>query len=638
MEPNEKKALEQLAELQLIFDASPVGLCYMDTNLRFLRVNKVMAGINGILVSEHLGRTLREVVPEIADKVEPIYRDVIETGKPALNFEVHGTTAAEPSLEKDWVTSYYPLQSEEGNVIGVTTVVMDITEKKNIEVALKKKEEKYRSLVETSQDLIWQCDDEGSFTFLNPAWEKTLGYTIEEMLGKPFTSFQTPEVAEKDMEEFSSHLEGGKVYGYETTHIAKSGETVHLVFNAIPLTDPSGNIIGTQGTAYDITSRKKMEEEILKVRKLESLGILAGGIAHDFNNILTAIMGNVGTLKIQTDTSDRAYEKLVETEKAIFRAKDLTSQLLTFARGGSPIKKTVSLGDIIRESANFVLRGSNVHCEFFIPEDLWPVDLDEGQFSQVITNLVLNADQAMPEGGTMQITCQNIPEEDVNSLTRRDDRCQGRCVKISISDNGVGIHKEHLEKIFDPYFTTKQRGGGLGLATSYSIIDKHKGMIVAESTPGEGTTFHICLSASEKEPEKKGPNEEFVKGDGKILLMDDEEIVRISVSSMLGGLGYRVDTAKDGGDAVEKYRDAKESSAPYDAVILDLTVPGGMGGKDAVAKLKEIDPEIKAIVSSGYSHDPVMAHFEDFGFAGVLSKPYRLIELSRVIHNVLKEK
>ncbi len=607
----------------------------IDLQGRLTYVSPSVERLYGYKPEEMIGRSYLEFTPsELHEDSLETFQLLMEKGE-LRGYETAGISKSGDTIHI--VINISSVRDDDGNITGFQGITHDITQRKKIEMELKKNEEKYRSLVETSQDLIWKCDEEGRFTYLNPAWERSLGYRVEEMLGRRFTEFQTPEVSKRDIEEFMRHLEGGEVYGYETTHISKSGETVHLIFNAIPLTDGGDKIVGTQGTAYDITHRKQMEEELLKSRKLESLGIMAGGIAHDFNNILTAVIGNVGTLKNQTNPDDNAYEKLVQTEKAIFRAKNLTSQLLTFARGGSPIKKTVSIGDIIKELVEFVLSGSNVKCEFLIPEDLWPVELDEGQFSQVINNLVLNADQAMPEGGTIKITCRNVPEGDESFMTRRDDRCKGNYVKISISDKGVGIQKEHLGKIFDPYFTTKQRGGGLGLATAYSIVDRHGGMIVAESTPGEGTTFHICLPATDKVPETRNHNEGIMKGEGRVLLMDDEDIVRASVSSMLGSIGYRVDTATDGGEAVEKYREAIESHTPYDAVILDLTVPGGMGGKKTIVKLKEIDPHVKAIVSSGYSHDPVMANYEKYGFSGVLSKPFRLVDLSKVLQNILSE-
>jgi CheY-like chemotaxis protein len=348
-------------------------------------------------------------------------------------------------------------------------------------------------------------------------------------------------------------------------------------------------------------------------------------------------MGNVSILKMQTDLDNISFEMLEETEKAIFRAKDLTSQLLTFSKGGSPVKQTASLGEIIRESATFVLSGSNVKYEFNIPDDLWSIDVDVGQFNQVINNILINAKQAILEYGTITVTCQNVPYGEESFQNLRDLNFKGNFVRMSITDTGAGIPEEHLDKIFDPYFTTKEMGVGLGLASAYYIVVSHGGMIMVESIPGEGTTFQIFIPALDKVPDKnKETDKVVITGEGMILVMDDQEIVRESVSGMLEELGYNVSTVEDGTEAIKKYQETKESSTPYDVVIMDLTIPGGMGGKEAIVKLKEINPDVKAVVSSGYSHDSIMANHKDYGFSGILSKPYRLEELSRVIHDLLE--
>jgi CheY-like chemotaxis protein/anti-sigma regulatory factor (Ser/Thr protein kinase) len=371
-----------------------------------------------------------------------------------------------------------------------------------------------------------------------------------------------------------------------------------------------------------------MEEELLRTEKLESIGILAGGIAHDFNNLLTAILGNISLVRLCVDPEDDIYERMVEAEEASLRAKDLTQQLLTFSKGGAPVKKIVSISELVRESAIFALRGSDVKCDFSVPDDLWAVEVDEGQISQAIQNLIINADQAMPEGGTIHASCKNVTicEDDIKILK------DGRYVMISIKDHGVGIPEENLEKIFDPYFTTKERGSGLGLATTYSIIKKNGGHITVESEVGVETTFHIYLPASKKRPikkEKRGKRADIIKG--KILVMDDEEMVRLVARTMLKRIGYEVESANDGAEAIELYKKAKELGQPFDAVIMDLTVPGGMGGKEAIKKILDVDPEVKAIVSSGYFNDPVMADFKRYGFCGVVAKPYTIRELSEVL-------
>jgi CheY-like chemotaxis protein len=322
----------------------------------------------------------------------------------------------------------------------------------------------------------------------------------------------------------------------------------------------------------------------------------------------------------------------VEAEKASWRAQNLTQQLLTFSRGGIPVKKITSISELLIDTSEFSLRGSKSRCEFKIQDNLCLVEIDEGQISQVINNLIINADQAMPEGGVINITAENfIAHSEQDSPLEK-----GKYVKISIEDTGVGIPEELLQKIFDPYFTTKQKGSGLGLTIVYSIIKNHGGFIFVESEVGIGTKFFIYLPGYEEEKGlKKKKAEKIIKGGGKILLMDDENVVLEVAREMLKSIGCDVEIAKDGSTAIDMYKKAKDSGKPFDIVIMDLTIPGGIGGKEAIQKLIEIDPGIKAIVSSGYSTDPIMAEYEKYGFCDVITKPYTIEELSNSLHRVL---
>jgi signal transduction histidine kinase len=381
----------------------------------------------------------------------------------------------------------------------------------------------------------------------------------------------------------------------------------------------------------EIAERERMEAELSRVQKLESLGLLAGGIAHDFNNLLGAIMGNISLAMLDVDPENSAYQQLTKAERASFRAQELTRQLLTFSRGGAPVKKRITLPGVISESAGLSLRGSRVLHELSIAADLWPVEADEAQMMQVFNNLLINADQAMPAGGIIGIAAGNVtlgPDE-VPSLAA------GRYVKITVSDGGTGIPREHLGKIFDPYFTTKQKGSGLGLAATYSIIRKHDGHITVGSELGKGTVFHVYLPASPGEVPPPPRQEKFVRGSGAVLIMDDDEDMRKTTGDMLMRMGYTVDYAGEGNEAIARYQQAREAGRPFAAVIMDLTVPGGMGGKEAIGKLLTIDPAVRAIVSSGYSEDPVMADFRACGFRGVAIKPYRIRELSEVVASVI---
>ena len=384
----------------------------------------------------------------------------------------------------------------------------------------------------------------------------------------------------------------------------------------------------------DIREQLRTEQELIKVKKLESIGVLAGGIAHDFNNILVAILGNIDLSLRDSNLTDRTHKLLKEALKASHQARDLTQQLLTFAKGGEPIKEAASLVDVVKDSANFVLRGDNVTCRYFFPDDLWLVDIDKGQISQVVQNIILNASNAMPGGGIVEVSCENVSSAGSKNIALPRS---GNHVKVSIKDCGVGIPANVLDKIFDPYFSTKQQGSGLGLAIAHSIISKHDGHISVKSTPGIGTTFMVFLPASAQSSAKVNKAEEadLSTKKSKILVMDDEELVRNFLHAMLCQMGHKVLLAKDGMEAVRIYKESIDSDTPIDLIIMDLTIPGGMGGKEAVQKILAIDPKAKVIVSSGYSNDPVMANFRDYGFYSAIAKPYRISELTKVISQLI---
>ncbi len=392
-------------------------------------------------------------------------------------------------------------------------------------------------------------------------------------------------------------------------------------------------ILQSLNTAEIIRKKRRMEEELVRIQKHESVGVLADGIAHDFKNMLHTILGSVSLAKACLDPVDEAYSRLTDAGKAGIRAESLAHQLLTFAEDAVPVMRVISIAELLRESASFALRGSAVGCKLSIPDDLWAAEVDEGQISQVINNLIINADQAMPEGGVIEVSAENIIVNAESDLPLE----HSEYVRISIKDQGIGIPEEHLAKIFGTYFTTKQKGHGLGLAISHFIIKSHGGHITVESQVGVGTTFYIYISACpEQVPIQEEEAEENVyMGDGKILVMDNEESIIDITCAMLNNIGYEVTAARDGTEAIMLYREGKDSGHPFDAVLMDLTIPGGMGGREAIQELIAIDPGIKAIVSSGYSNDPAMTNFESYGFSDVIAKPYGLKELSKVLHKVI---
>jgi PAS domain S-box-containing protein len=489
-------------------------------------------------------------------------------------------------------------------------------------------------------DGVMTADPEGKVVLMNYVAERLTGWTQEEAVGRPLAEvFHI--INEKSRERCENPvqkvLQTGGVIGLanHTVLISKDGTEYNLADSGAPIRDKTGQIIGVVLVFRDVTQKLKMEEDLLRTSKLEAVGLLAGGIAHDFNNILTAIMGNLSLMKIMVQPKDPLYMRLTEAEKASQRARDLAQQLLTFAKGGAPIKKTASIKTILKEATGFALRGSNVGAAFSLPDDLWPVEIDEGQIGQVVHNLALNAQQAMPKGGTIQARAENIS---VTKAERGLPLSPGKYVRVSIRDAGIGIPKEHLDKIFDPYFTTKQKGSGLGLSTSYSVIKNHEGQMTVDSKLGEGSTFSFYLPASTQKMATEQTREGgALRGKGRILVMDDEEAVRQTAGEILQFLGYEVRLAREGAEAVALYQEAVRSGRSFDLVILDITVPGGMGGKEALQKLLEIDPHVKALVSSGYSNDPIMADYAKYGFKGVIAKPYQLDQMSKIVHDTITE-
>jgi two-component system cell cycle sensor histidine kinase/response regulator CckA len=404
--------------------------------------------------------------------------------------------------------------------------------------------------------------------------------------------------------------------------------THHAIF------DDRGGLVEYQSSGRDITERRLLEEERLKTQTMESIGTLAGGIAHDFNNLLQGIFGYISMAKMSLGQTEKSLAMLEQAENALNQSVSLTTQLLTFSKGGRPVKKRISLPPAIENAAKFALSGSRSGYRLDIEPGLWQVDADEGQIGQAIQNIVLNADQAMPEGGTVVITAKKVLKPD----NKHPQLPKGNYVEISVQDSGVGIAGQYLQKIFDPYFTTKEKGSGLGLATSYSIVRNHGGLIDVASELGRGCTFFIYLPAIQAEKEIKEPAAVSpVVRKGKILVMDDEALVRNIAEELIKALGHEVELAEHGEAAIKKYRSALESGKPFDVVILDLTIRGGMGGRDTFERLRIIDPGIRAIVSSGYSDDAVMADYRQYGFKARLTKPYKFASLRDALNALLNE-
>lgn len=481
--------------------------------------------------------------------------------------------------------------------------------------------------------------------FMNDAAVKLTGWRMDEALGSHLKDIfhivdqGTRELRPDPVREALSSRRTVELV-QPTLLIAKNGTENLIADNVSPIYDRWQQIVGAVLVFRDVTSKYWHEQEIIKVQKLESVGVLAGGIAHDFNNLLTAVMGNIALAKL-TASSIEKQTLLVAAEAACLRARDLTQQLLTFANGGAPIRRVCGIAPLLKAITTLALSGSPIGCQFQIAQNLWPVEIDTGQMGQVINNLLLNAKEAMTKGGAVTVRAENAIVEADSAAPDGADVPPGVYVRITIHDTGCGIAPEILGKIFDPYFTTKDKGHGLGLAICHAIVRKHGGYIYGSSRPGEGSCFSLYLPAWQD----KGLSTSallagaatIVPGSGRILVMDDDEQIRLIADRVLTYLGYQVSLAKEGNEALSLYREAAESHAPFRVVILDITVPGGMGGIECLRELLALDPAVRAIISSGYSNDPIMSNCTQYGFRGVITKPYDVEEISMTIFRVVNE-
>jgi len=517
-------------------------------------------------------------------------------------------------------------------------IARDIDDLKKAEEALLAEKERLSITLRSIGEGVIAIDLAGRVVLMNRIAEDLTGWIQDEALGKPIKEvfnivFEDTRNACSDI--VSNAMRSGETMEPHNDFILISGRGLEKTvnFTATPIRDTENQIIGSVLVFRDVSEKREMEEELRKSQKLESIGVLAGGIAHDFNNILSAILANISLAKITMPENRKAATRLEEAEKAVLRAQGLTQQLLTFSKGGAPVKETSDIREILKDTSLFTLSGSNTKADFAISDDLSPLDVDKGQFSQVINNLVINADQSMPKGGVIKIKAVNIKVGPESSLRLEP----GNYVRISISDNGEGIAPENLSKVFDPYFTTRSSGSGLGLSTVYSIVKRHKGEIRIESKVEIGTTFTIYLPVSKSIVVQRAETQaQVIKGNGRILLMDDEAVIRDVAKEVLEFLGYEASLAKDGESMLEIFKKANAEGKPFDVVILDLTIPGGPGGKEVVKELTKIDPAIKVIAASGYSNDPVMANYKAYGFNGILPKPFTIKDVGFVLKKVLE--
>lgn len=631
LELEREKLRTSLDFIQKLIDAIPNPIYYKDARGFYLGCNKSFEELHGRAKEEIVGQSAYRLFPKDY-AVKLFEKDEALVRHPGVQTHETSLLYADGKV-RDVIINKATFSNIDGTVAGLVGVVLDITERKRAEREINF----LASIIRNMHDAVCAIDEYDKVVFWNEGAEKMFGYKSEEIIGKP-VGMIIPEEMQEEIASCFNVLNGmGRISAYESVRIAKDGKRFPVEVTAVPLYDVGQCITGCATIIKDIRDRKKMEEELLKASKIESIGVLAGGIAHDFNNLLTAIMSSLSTAKDMADPQGEIYELLTIAQRASRNAKDLTYQLLSFAKGGTPVRETASVSDLLKESIKFVMSGSNIKCRVFVEDNLWSAEMDKAQITQVIHNIALNSKEAMQEGGVLTVHAENRMVSKKDNLPLKE----GGYVKVSITDQGSGIPEEIIQKIFDPYFTTKQmgiqKGMGLGLALCYVIIKNHGGFINVESKVGEGTTvtFYLPAIAGEEhamiEPERR-----IISGRGKVLIMDDEEIIERIANIMFRRMGYEITFAKDGRETIDLYRKAMESDHKFDLVILDLTIPGEEGGKETIRRILEIDPEAKAIVSSGYSEDPVMSNFRSYGFKGVLPKPYEVEELSEVVHKVLR--
>ncbi|HEY3044230.1 MAG TPA: ATP-binding protein [Vicinamibacterales bacterium] len=491
-------------------------------------------------------------------------------------------------------------------------------------------------------DGVITTDLDGTILSINNVAEKLTGWTNDEAVGKSLNVvFQTfdPETREPCDKSVALLVRDDTTLGVSrrSTILAERDLTEHPIEESTaPIRNADGRTIGMVLAFRDISDSLRIQEERAKAGKLESLGLLAGGIAHDFNNILMSVMGNVSMARTAMPRTGMSGNWLAEAEQACVRARQLTWQLLTFSKGGVPTRKTIAIERLLQESAALALRGSSISCRLEIAPDLSTVEADSAQLVQVFSNVLINAQQAMPHGGVVTITAENVVEghRRMENALPVEPR---RYVRVSITDKGIGIPKEHLSRIFDPYFSTKQRGSGLGLATTYSIVKNHGGFLAVDSQLGRGTTVQINFPAAGSRAVEDQPVAAIRKSSSKhrVLIMDDEAAIRTLAANMLEFLGYETEVVDGGSAAVERFQRALESGHPFDVVLLDLSVPGDLGGTEAMDRLGSLDPGVKTILMSGFAQDPVVTQFRTYGFNAVITKPFSLQELSTTLHAVI---
>ncbi len=628
----------QEAWLEQVFDSLDIGVITIEhATGRVTRANEAYARMFGFgSVEEALGRTVLEHYADPAERKEIEARLLADesfrtTGVARIEARRLRHDTKEPI---DVRMAVHATFGPDGRVVRMDCTLEDIGERKRAQKAFLASEERFRILFETSEVGMVLTDLERRIHRVNTAFCRFVGRSEKDLLGTDARSFLHP----------------GDRPGFETVAVAAgarssrelrferpSGQLVWGYVTVSALSDGDGAVHSLFGVVHDVSEGKRHEQALMRLAKLESLGVLAGGIAHDFNNILAVIMGSVTLAAELPDVGPRPRELLAEAEAACERARDLAKQLVTFAKGGAPRKRTGSVGDVVREAVGFSSRGSNVAVELALPDEPALAEFDAGQLHQVVHNLILNAQQAMPDGGTVRVEVSQVTLDGGSAIPLPP----GRHVRIRVTDHGVGILATHLDRIFDPYFSTKKTGSGLGLATAHSIVTRHGGHIAVSSTPGWGTTFEVYLPASTLSvAEVHSPAVSRVEpgASARVLVMDDDQAVREIAAHILRTKGHEVDLTSDGDEAIAAYLDAVSANRPYGVVLLDLTIRGGLGGIETLGRLRAVDPKVKAIVMTGYSPDEGNSPLLESGFLAALPKPFTAETLGAVVRDAIGSK
>lgn len=638
----QKQALQTSEKkYQTLFENMAQGAYFRNAAGKVVECNSAVLEMFGISREQFLKKTASsqwQVITEAGTPLPPKQHPSIialQTSKPVLNF-LAGVFNPKKQAHVWLSINAIPLfRDEETSPYQVFVTLHDVTERKEAERALRESKQKIKEankllqlVIDTIPMRIFWKTKKLTYLGCNHLFARDAGFQRpEELIGRDDYDMAWKGHADLYRKDDSQViLSGNPKLNYEEPQTTKDGKHLWLATTKAPLRDTNDAIVGLVGTYEDITHRKQIEEELLKVQKLESLGRLAGGIAHNFNNILMTIMGNISFAKMEIPSTEKVYERLINAENGCLKAKDLCQQFLTFSKGGTPVRESTPAPLVIKANSQLTLSGTKSLCTYTLPDDLWNMYADAAQIGQVLTNILINADQAMPNGGIIDVCAANVNLRDKNTFGIK----KGKYVKVSVRDQGIGIDDMYLNKVFDPYFTTKESGNGLGLSSAYSIIKKHDGCIVIEATSQKGSTFTFLIPAANPQvsPPLKPKESAITGGSGHILVMDDDRAILNAVEAMLDHLGYSCLSVENGEEALTAYMQARKQGRPFDLVIMDLIVPGAMGGEEAAKRLIALDPMAKLIVSSGYSRDPVVANYQEYGFSGAIAKPYRLEELS----------